>query len=147
MSINPLCAPQAASNSGNGTQGTQGSPSDFDSFMKILACELQNQDPTEPVKNTEYVAQLAQVESLSQLQYMNGMLTLSSAYALIGKSVTYRTTDDSGNPTTATGTVQAVVEKNNGIYFLVNGGLVPVSDVYMVAPVPDKGDSGDKGGK
>lgn len=122
---------------GAGARGAKGL-GDFNAFMKILASELQNQDPTDPVKNTEYIAQLAQVESLSQLQNLNNMIMTNGAYDLIGKSVTYQTTDAAGNPTTATGTAQAVIMKGNEPYLLVNGGLVKVSDVVMVAPVPNK---------
>ncbi|MBU2703566.1 flagellar basal-body rod modification protein FlgD [Sporomusaceae bacterium BoRhaA] len=120
------------------TKGTN-NLSDFNTFMKILASELQNQDPTNPVSNTEYVAQLAQVESLSQLQGMKNMLTTNSAYNLIGTSVTYQTTDSAtGAATTDTGTAKAVVVKNDEPYLVVNGGLVKVSDVIIVAPAASK---------
>ena len=117
------------------TKGTN-NLGDFNSFMKILAAELQNQDPTDPVSNTEYVAQLAQVETLSQLQSMSNTITNASAYDLIGKSVTYQTTDDSGAIGADTGTVQAVVKKDNETYIMVNGGIVKVSAVLIVAPAP-----------
>lgn len=34
-------------------------------FLKLLTSQLQNQDPTAPVDNTQMVAQLAQFSSLS----------------------------------------------------------------------------------
>lgn len=141
MSTNPVNGSSNTTNYGNGT-GTQGtkSLSDFDTFMKILASELQNQDPTDPVKNTEYVAQLAQVESLSQMQNLSNMVSTNNAYSMIGKSVTYQTTDAAGNSTSATGTAQAVVMKGNEPYLVVNGEFVKVSDVMMVAPVANKDD-------
>lgn len=112
--------------------------SDYETFMKIMAAQLQNQDPTNPVKNTEYVSQLAQMKSLSQLQGLSNMVMTNSAYNLIGKSVTYQTTDAAGKSVSATGMAQAVVNKGNVPYLLVNGGLVNVSDVIMVAPAEDK---------
>jgi len=137
MYTNPVSSYGAANSTAVSGAKTKGSNSlgDFNNFMKILASELQNQDPTDPVKNTEYVAQLAQMESLSQLQNMNNVITTNSSYNLIGKSVTYQTQDDTGATTTATGTAKAVVVKNNEPYLVVNGGLVKVSDVIMVAPV------------
>lgn len=45
-----------------------------DSFLNLLMTQLQNQDPTEPVSNTEFVAQLAQFSQLQQLQGMSGQL-------------------------------------------------------------------------
>lgn len=114
--------------------------SDFDTFMKIMAAQLQNQDPTNPVKNTEYVSQMAQIKSLSQLQGLSNMVMTNSAYNLIGKSVTYQTTDAAGKSISATGTAQAVINKGNVPYLLVNGGLVKVSDVIMVAPAENQND-------
>jgi len=118
-----------------GQTNTKGSStlSDFNTFMKILSTELQNQDPTNPVSNTEYVAQMAQVQSLSQLQNMSNSITANSAYSLLGKSVTYQTIDPTtGANTTDSGMVQAVVIKDNATYIKVNGETVKVSAVQQV---------------
>jgi len=68
-----------------------------DSFLQLLVAQLKNQDPLEPLDNTEFVAQLAQFSSLEQMQNMNDAmdqnndLTLSVHNALmtqlIGKEV------------------------------------------------------------
>lgn len=109
--------------------------SDFNTFMKLLATELQNQDPSNPVSNTEYVAQLAQMESLSQLQNMSNVLTNNSAYDLIGASVTYQLTDSATGVTSVdTGIVKAAVIKDGTTYLMVNGQMVKPSAVIMVAP-------------
>ncbi|MDA0745091.1 MAG: flagellar hook assembly protein FlgD [bacterium] len=42
-----------------------------DAFLKLLLVQLQNQDPMEPVKNEDFIAQLAQFSSLEQLQSIN----------------------------------------------------------------------------
>ena len=42
-----------------------------DAFLKLLLVQLQNQDPMEPVKNSDFIAQLAQFSSLEQLQHIN----------------------------------------------------------------------------
>ena len=46
-----------------------------DDFMKLLITQLQNQDPTAPVDDKEFIAQLAQFSSLEQMQEMNGTIT------------------------------------------------------------------------
>ena len=46
-----------------------------DTFLKLLTTQLQNQDPTNPVSNEDFIAQLAQFSSLEQLQGVNGQLS------------------------------------------------------------------------
>lgn len=41
-----------------------------DAFMKILIAQLQNQDPTNPMNDREFIAQMAQFSSLEQMQNM-----------------------------------------------------------------------------
>lgn len=64
-------------------------------FMKLLLVQMQNQDPLNPLQDSEFVAQLAQFSNLEQLQNANANLELlalgqsnlinSQALNLIGK--------------------------------------------------------------
>ena len=62
-----------------------------DDFMNLFLSELQNQDPTQPVDNSQMLTQLSQ---MSNIQTMQGIQTalqgsqLSGAANLIGKNVT-----------------------------------------------------------
>lgn len=42
-----------------------------DAFLKLLTTQLAHQDPFDPVKDTEFVAQLAQFSSLEQMSSLN----------------------------------------------------------------------------
>lgn len=110
-------------------QSSTDSLSNVETFLQLLATELQYQDPTEPVSNTEYVAQLAQFNSLQQLQVMNLSMNASQAYGLIGKAVTYQTTDSAGNTTGGSGVVQSVITQNNEVYLNVGGNKIQLSSV------------------
>ncbi len=46
-----------------------------DEFLKLLVAQLQNQDPLSPLKNEEFVAQLATFSSLEQLIAINKGVT------------------------------------------------------------------------
>jgi flagellar basal-body rod modification protein FlgD len=69
-----------------------------DDFLKLLVTQLQNQDPLQPMQNTEFVAQLAQFSSLEQLTNMNEQISLVQlaqlstsniqAAGLVGQEVT-----------------------------------------------------------
>jgi flagellar basal-body rod modification protein FlgD len=52
-----------------------------DAFLRLLTTQLQHQDPTNPVKNEDFVAQLAQFSSLEQLTALNG--TLEGVYVAL----------------------------------------------------------------
>lgn len=49
------------------SQGTRPDALGSDAFLQLLVVQLQNQDPTSPQSNTEFIAQLATFSSLEQL--------------------------------------------------------------------------------
>lgn len=69
-----------------------------DDFLRLMVAQLRNQDPLNPMNNTEFVAQTAQFTSLEQLQNINTTLEklasqsnnggIPGASALLGKTVT-----------------------------------------------------------
>ncbi len=76
---------------------------DQQDFLNLLVTELQNQDPLEPMKNSELTSQTSQFSQLEQLVNMNesisklsdtmtgaqGVNNLFSASSFIGKTVDY----------------------------------------------------------
>jgi flagellar basal-body rod modification protein FlgD len=57
----------------NGTTGTK-KPEEKNMFMSLLVAQLKNQDPLAPQDSTQFVAQLAQFNSLEQLISINQRL-------------------------------------------------------------------------
>lgn len=53
--------------------------SDFDTFLKMLTVQLQNQDPLNPVDSTDYATQLATFSSVEQQVLTNDLLREVSA--------------------------------------------------------------------
>ena len=71
-------------------------------FLKLLAAQISAQNPLEPLKDTEFVAQMAQFSQLEQTTKLSQnieALTLSGQLAqgasLIGRTVTYQPADGS----------------------------------------------------
>lgn len=67
-----------------------------DDFLKLLITQMSHQDPTSPMENTEFIAQMAQFSSLEQITNMNAefsrmntMLASSQAAGFLGKTVEF----------------------------------------------------------
>jgi flagellar basal-body rod modification protein FlgD len=62
-----------------------------DDFMKLFLAQLQNQDPTKPMDDTQMLAELSQMTQIQTLQQVQKALQgsqLAQSSALIGKNVT-----------------------------------------------------------
>ena len=88
-----------------------------DDFLKLLITQLSNQDPTSPMEDTEFIAQMAQFSSLEQMtnmnanfEKMNTMLSSNQAVGTIGKTVEIDMGDGAGQ---VVGTVQGVTCGSN----------------------------------
>jgi flagellar basal-body rod modification protein FlgD len=78
----------------NGDKPAPNNVLDKNDFLEILITQLQNQDPTEPMKDKEFIAQMAQFSSLEQMTNMSenfsklsGMINSSAAQNVLGKEV------------------------------------------------------------
>lgn len=106
-----------------------------DSFLKILAAQLSNQDPMAPSSDTEFIAQLAQFSSLEQMQSLNSGFSTSQAFSLVGKYVTITVPDETGSgaePQTVFGKVDGVMKKDGINYVVVGNKQYKVDDVSGV---------------
>ncbi|ORE97980.1 flagellar hook assembly protein FlgD [Aurantimonas sp. 22II-16-19i] len=95
---------------------------DYDSFLKLLVAEMNNQDPLNPTDSTEYVAQFATFSSVEQsiatnakLDSMMAVSALTQANSLIGRTIT--SADGS-----TTGVVAAVRAGRDGIEAVLESG-------------------------
>lgn len=104
-----------------------------DDFLKILVTQLSNQDPTSPMENTEFIAQMAQFSSLEQMTNMSqnfekltSMISVSEAAGMLGKNV-----DIDVGDTVTSGQVQAVTRGANP-QIQVNGMFYDLNKIKTV---------------
>lgn len=86
--INPLLGESAAQSTAGPASGTSGSATptqfgeEFQSFIKLLTAQVQNQDPLSPMDSTQFVEQLATFSSLEQQVRSNTSLeSIASMFA------------------------------------------------------------------
>jgi flagellar basal-body rod modification protein FlgD len=133
MQVAPATAAATQPSSAAALSSTQISP---DQFLKLLITELSNQDPLNPMDQPQFIGQLAQMQSVSELRSLNGTLAANSsqtnasaAIALLGHTVQWQ---DASTGATARGTVDAVLLTASGSSVQVGGSQVRVSDLISV---------------
>ena len=116
---------------------------DKNAFLSLLVEQIKAQDPINPTKNDEFIAQLANFSSLEQMQTLNenivGMVLLQQGNALmsqltesselIGKTVKYV---DPATEAVSTGVVTSVKIEDGLAQLNVDGKSVPLGNVTEV---------------
>jgi flagellar basal-body rod modification protein FlgD len=109
---------------------------DKDAFLKLLVTQLKNQNPLEPMDNTEFIAQMAQFSSLEQAQNTNKTIKTDSAYNMVNKLVKATHVDPKTNEITqVVGEVSMVRVDGDKVYLKVDGIEVLYDDVKEVTDV------------
>ncbi|UAA37586.1 flagellar hook capping protein [Paraneptunicella aestuarii] len=109
-------------------------------FIRLFLAQLTNQDPLEPVDNSQFLAQMAQFTSLEQTRLMNeslsNMLTMESSaqgLQLLGQSVQVI----NGN-SLFDGSVEGISFNSSGVHLTVKNSSnefltdVALADVRLV---------------
>ena len=104
-----------------------------DEFLKILITQLQNQDPTSPMEDKEFIAQMAQFSSLEQITNMAGqfehlanLMGANQAVGVLGRYVEIVQGDNQ-----VQGLVQEVTNGDNP-QVMVNGNYYDFSEVNRI---------------
>lgn len=61
---------------------------DKNAFLNLLIAQLKNQDPLNPMKDQEFIAQLATFSSLEQISNMNKNMEKNFSMGLLGATIT-----------------------------------------------------------
>ncbi|MEO2076740.1 MAG: flagellar hook capping FlgD N-terminal domain-containing protein [Bacillus sp. (in: firmicutes)] len=116
-------------------QPKQKSQVDKDLFLQILTTQLRNQDPTNPMEDREFVAQLAQFSTLEQIsnlnqafqQYaVNNQVDISQYSSMMNKEVSWA---DEVTGQLESGVVKGIVKNDNQFYYQVNDEAIPVENI------------------
>lgn len=117
-----------------GSSGTQSSYDtaasngllDKDAFLQILVTELANQDPLEPLDQSEFITQMAQFSQVEQIANIEdnleslGQFMKFSSSSMIGADITYADPEDES---IRTGTVQSVIFEADNIMVKTGDGV------------------------
>jgi flagellar basal-body rod modification protein FlgD len=113
---------------------SSGSELGKDDFLNILMTQLQNQDPSNPVDDKEFIAQLATFSTLEQITNLNTAVqsfieeqepnTLLQLQSLIDQNVRWSSTGENGQTKKEqTGIIKSVYIDDNQMMFETTEGL------------------------
>ncbi len=109
-----------------------------DDFLKLLVAQLRAQDPLEPVKDQEFIGQLAQFSTLESITALNAsfgdllkLQQLTAGADLIGRNISYAT---GTNGVTASAVVESLSVSNGSIQLKgTDGTSIALSNVLAVS--------------
>lgn len=109
---------------------------DGDAFLMLMMEQLKNQDPMNPMDNSEMLAQQAQFTQLQELQKLNDSINtnnmIQQANSLVGKTV--QIVDPNNTSRLITGIVTSANFTNGSATITVNGKEYPLG---LVASITD----------
>ena len=108
-------------------------------FLKLLVTQMTSQDPLNPQKDSEFIAQMAQFSALEQSKAMQSDMAkmrsdqqVLQATALLGQTVAVQV----GQEAIARGVVTGVQIVAGTPKLMVDGNPYDLSQVFMVTPTP-----------
>ncbi len=117
----------------------------MESFLVLMAQQLQNQDPMNPTSQEDYMMQLAQMAVVESMTNMTAVSISTYASSMVGKEVTVADYDSQGNITTVTGTVTGIsLFYDEPIIYIGEKGYT-MSQIMSVGSVPTDSDSEGEG--
>ncbi len=117
----------------NGTKATLGSGSlDTQDFLNLLVAQLTNQDTMNPMKDTEFISQMAQFTTLETMKTMTELIYAQYGASMAGKNVIVAAYDNNGNYSQDQGVVQSVQFMNGDCTVKVNDRSYSMSSIMEV---------------
>ena len=109
-------------------------------YMKLLTTQLRNQNPLEPMNNSDMTAQMTQFSQLAQLETMNTsfsevLKTIEQDHAtsLLGKNVSFIGETNGGDVDLLTGKVEQVTNKDGKVLLSIGDHTLTLKDIVGVS--------------
>ena len=123
-----------------------------DQFLNLLTTQLRHQDPLEPTKQEDFIAQLAQFSTLQGIEKLNENFSnfmssqassnadaslfsnMASAANLVGTEVLFSSDNvlTDGSKEQSKGVVESVVMQNDAVHLRIDNKLVPLSQLQEI---------------
>lgn len=121
---------------------------DKQAFLMLLVAQLRNQDPLNPMQDREFITQLAQLNTLEQMQQLNETITALAQHTALGQAVGYLghvvTGRERQSGELVSGEVMHVTILDGSVVLeLASGEQIDLRDVVAVQLAEDGGQPGE----
>ena len=134
MQVNGIGAPAAAQLQAGQAVHKAGSDLDINDFFKLISAQLQNQSMFDTVDNAQFMSQMVQFSTLSQINELTNAFKSNMAVSMIGKPVSIAFTGENGAQQIKVGQVEQVSFSGGIPYILVGGEFHQLSEIMDVGP-------------
>ena len=138
--INTIASSQVVSNprdsSSSNVSAKSSAALQMDDFLQLLTSQISNQDPLEPMKDTEFISQMANIASLEQMQqFTKGFETFASSQKdLVAQAYLGKVVNISQDGLEISGLVDSVEKSSEGdIFVSVNNKNYLPSNITKVS--------------
>ena len=135
MPVNSIPGKSLAEVSGGATGKVESKNLGQQDFLKLMVEQMRNQNPLEPQDNSQFVAQIAQFDTLSAVREMAAAIKtlaqvseLANASALMGKEVKASVPGEPDKQTGMPGKAEDVAGKVTKVAFGKGGASVYIGD-------------------
>src|SRR5258708_942660 len=132
MTIAPIMSPSSLTNTNPAQTPAPTKTLGQADFLKLLVTQMTSQDPMNPMKDTDFVSQMASFSALEENQTMEGDMAALQANSLLGRTVSLNTT----NASPVSGVVSAVQIVAGKPQIVVNGQSYSLSQLSGILPTP-----------
>jgi flagellar basal-body rod modification protein FlgD len=133
MEINAYNSTYKTSNSSNNLKVQKENEGlSMQDFLNLLIAQITNQDPMNPMENTEFIAQMAQFSALQAMTDMTEISMQGHATSLIGKNVVVADYNQKGELDIQEGIVQKVTIYGGSTKLYVNDREYEYSNVMEI---------------
>ena len=132
MGVDGISAGLGAPTTGIKGSGFSGANLTMSDFFQLIAAQLQNQSMYDTVDNAEFMSQMVQFSTLSQMEELSSAFQSNLAVSMIGKNVNVSTQNDLGVPLTVQGVVSEISYSSGTPLLKVNGAYYKIAEVTDV---------------
>lgn len=114
----------------------------MEDFLTLMVAQLKNQDFMNPVDDTQYVTQLAQISTMQQMEEMAYNAKSSYVASLVGKNVSAAKFTVSGDLKKADGVVEKISLLDGKFVIYVDGEAFSMDEIMEIKDKPAAEESG-----